>query len=122
VYEELDRVMSNPDNVIMSEGLSDVLNVASVHEQTLTLNDATYMCTMQSAKLLSMATHKWEFRLEVPGLDFGDIAMVPEAAFNYGGRTFADLSSIELICEHPDNFLILALREIVIAEEDLSNE
>ena len=122
MYEELDRVMSNPDNVIMSEGLSDVLNVASVHEQTLTLNDATYMCTMQSAKLLSMATHKWEFRLEVPGLDFADVAMVPETVFSYGERTFADVSSIEMICEHPDNFLILALREIVITEEDLSYE
>ena len=120
--DEVERVMTNPDNVIMSDGLSEVLNAATVYEQNLVLNDVTFMCNMRSAKLLSLEYREWEFELEVVGLDFTVIAAIPEVFFNYGERTFANMRAVEIIRREPDNFLILALREIVITEEDLSDE
>jgi len=118
---EIDRVMSNPDNVIMSHDLNNLFESEIVTDQTITMDDLTFVCKIKSAKLLSAQDRRWEFKLTVPALNFSDIAGIPNITYTHGDRTFSKLESLEMICEDVSKFLILVLKEIITSEEK-SNE
>ena len=115
---EIDRVLSNPDNLIVSDDLDSLLGSEMTVDQTVVLDEMAFVCSLKTAKLLSAQDRRWEFKLEVPGLEFGDIAGIPSVSFNHGPHTFAKLESLEMICNDGTKCLVLVLKEIITSEED----
>ena len=71
--EEFDRVLSNPENVIISDELRGLLD--EYHEEDnvavdLSISDSTYQCKLKS---YSRSTTGIKISLELPQMDFGKI-------------------------------------------------
>ena len=117
---EIDRVLTNPDNLIMSDDLDSLFGSEISVDQTVVLDDMTFVCGLKTAKLLCALDKRWEFELEVPGLEFGDVIGIPSVSFKYGSYTFAEMESLEMICEDATKFLVLILNEIITREEEVN--
>ena len=98
IEDEVQRVMSNPDHVIMSDDLA--LALADVEEaagEYLSLDENTFVCELQQAKRHTKTS--WEFELVVHGLSFGDFVSFERAVFQYNDMQFLLTDQFEFISE-----------------------
>ena len=115
---ELDRVLTNPEHVIISDTLQELLPSESNLSQSLFLDGSEYVCTLKSATLINASTRTWKFVLEVPGIGFQDIAAFPEMGFVYGSLKFSDFQGIEFETSNLETQCVtLVLRQIINLEE-----
>ena len=118
---EMDRILGNPEHVIMSQDLENTVRPETKKDQTLLLDGEGFVCTLRGASLLQMKTRTWQFCLEVPGLDFSDICDVKNIQFRYGKRIFSELEGLEFESENLGTTqLSLTLSDIVNTEESES--
>ena len=96
--DEVQRVMSNPDHVIMSDDLASVLSdIEAGSTEYLSLDDNTLVCELQVAKRLTRTL--WEFELVVHGLTFKEFVSFERAIFQYGDMQFLLTDQFEFINE-----------------------
>jgi hypothetical protein len=119
---EINRVLANPDNVIMSEELGALFPPAEEFDQFLVISDEHFVCRLKSARLTYPFTKTWEFEFEVPGLDFVDIIEAPNIVFSYKETAFTKPKKLLYTSEEGCTFLKLELSEIVIDDEEDSHE
>tara|TARA_Y100001963_G_scaffold66327_1_gene92438 strand:+ start:130 stop:474 length:345 start_codon:yes stop_codon:yes gene_type:complete len=94
IDNEIQRVLTNPDHVIMSEELEIALGNDSP-DGYLSLDDNLLMCELLSAKRNSKTS--WELQLSVPGLTFQDFVSFEKAVFQFGDLTFLLTDEFEFV-------------------------
>ena len=94
IESEIQRVLENPDHVIMSEELELSLGNEAVAEY-LELDNNLLICEVLSAKRNSKTS--WKFQLKVPGLTFQDFASFEKATFQYGDFYFLLTDNFEFV-------------------------
>ena len=94
IENEVDRVLKNPDHVIMSDGLEISLSSDSF-EEYLDLDNNVLVCELISAKRHSKSS--WELQLSVPGITFHDFASLDKAVFHHDNFTFLLTDNFEFI-------------------------
>ena len=115
---EFHRILSNPDNVIMSDDLKDSFGSYETADQELMIDGYAFVCILKSALLLNRQDRAWKFVLEVPGLVFKDIASLPEISFSYDDVMFSNLQGLEFESENLDaQRVTLLLSEIIKLKE-----
>ncbi len=116
---ELNRVLGNPDNIIMSDALKEVVEPYEALDQELLLDGHAFVCSLRSAVLLNQHDRMWKFVLEVPGLVFKDVLTATEILFSYDKILFANLQGLEFESENIDTQRVtLTFNEIFKVEED----
>lgn len=119
MISEFERVMANPDNVIMSDDLRSSVSSLKEADQELLIDGYAYVCTLKSASLLNPLDKRWKFVLEVPGLVFKDIASLPEVILTYDDMEFSELQGLEFIAENLETQRVtLVLKQIIKLKED----
>ena len=115
---EFERILENPDHVIMSDDLRSSITSLETADQELLIDGYAFVCTLKSAVLLSRQDKRWKFVLEVPGLVFKDIAALPSIVLTYDGIKFSGLEGLEFESENLDaQRVTLILKEIIKTEE-----
>ena len=94
------------------------MGVDTTNDPTITFAGMTFICSLKSAQLLNAGDKVWEFELEVPGLDFSDVAPIPEIIFSYGEHRFGFMRSLKVVYEGATKYLVLSLEEIINKEEN----
>ena len=97
IEDEVHRVMSNPDNVIMSDDLVLALGDEDNSEEYLSLDENVFVCEVQRAKRNTRSS--WEFQIVVHGLTFRDFVSFETAIFQYGTMKFLLTDQLEFINE-----------------------
>ena len=114
---ELNRIMQNPDHVIMSDDLSDSLDVLTSDTQLLEIDGRAFVAILISAKSHDTATGNWEIQVSVPGLSFDDVATAKKFSFCYNDLQLGGSGSVEFTREGVDRFLTLSLKRIFSKDE-----
>jgi len=114
---ELDRILQNPDHVIMSDNLSDSLGVLTPDEQLLEIDGRAFVAALINAKSDDTVTGNWKIEVSVPGLSFDDVATAREFSFYYNDLHLSGTGSLEFKLEGVDRFLILSLKRIFNKDE-----
>jgi len=88
---------TSSEHVIMSEGLSIDLGEEYSLEQSLKIDEASFVCTVRRAKITkpSGESPEWELELEVPGLSLVDLLEFDRIVLHYNNVQFCALSEIE---------------------------
>ena len=117
---EIDRVLANPEHMIMSADLENEFHAdPSTVSPLLNLDGASYVCTLVSATLLKPETRRWEFLLEVPGIQFEDIITLPNIQFEYGDSLFGEVEDLKIEMKNLEaRYVLLSLREIIKEETE----
>ena len=97
IDDEIERVLSNPDHVIMSEELELTLGASDTvsSEAYLDLDSNLLVCELLSAKRNSKTS--WEFEISVPGLTFQDFALFEKAIFQFEDLVFLLTDEFEFV-------------------------
>jgi hypothetical protein len=114
---ELDRILQNPDHVILSDELSDSLNILTPDAQLLEIDGRAFAAILISAKSQDTVTGNWEIEVSVPGLSFDDVAVARKFLFHYNDLQMIGSGSVEFKLEGVDRFLILSLKRIFNKDE-----
>ncbi len=115
---EFERILENPDHVIMSDDLRGSITSLETADQELLIDGYSFVCALKSAVLLSRQDRRWKFVLEVPGLVFKDIASLPSIILTYDDIKFSGLEGLEFESENLDTQRVtLILKEIIKTEE-----
>jgi len=93
--DEMNRVLANPDHIIMSDGLELSLGELDVTEY-LELDSNLLICELLSVKR-NLNLNSWEFHLIVPGLTFQDFVSFDRAIFRHGDLSFLLIDKFEFI-------------------------
>ena len=123
---EFDRVLNNPDHVIMSDELADQitslnekfdLDISASDTQLLEIDGRAFVASLVKAKRLDSITDTWEVFISVPGLAFDDIVDAEQFLFSYNDTQFTGAAHVEFALEGLDRFLTLTLRRILTKDE-----
>jgi len=114
---EFDRILENPDHVILSDELTDSLNILTPDTQLLEIDGRAFVAILVSAKRHDTVTDNWEIEMSVPGLSFDDVAQAREFLFCYNDLQLSGSESVEFKLEGVDRFLILSLKRIFNKDE-----
>jgi len=119
---EVERVLSNPDNLIMSEELSTMLSGDESPTQSLVLDGDSYACVLVRGELLDHVCHEWKFLLQVPTIEFDRLLDLPTIEFVYGDKKFSNVGDVAFFVEDGMSFLSLQLNQIIIDGGGSSDE
>lgn len=98
---EFDRVLGNPDHVIMSQELQDSLPKPNESEdQILMVDGMGYVSILKSATLVNSNTPIWKFTLEVPGIRFKDLMSLKNIEFHYDSLIFKKVKEMSFETEN----------------------
>lgn len=119
---EVERVLSNPDNLIMSEELSTILSGDESPTQSLVLDGDALACILVRGELLDYACRAWKFLLQVPMIEFDRLLDLPSIEFMHGDKKFSNADDITFFIEDGMSFLSLQLNQIIIDGGGSSDE
>tara|TARA_Y100000034_G_scaffold110835_1_gene143338 strand:- start:2307 stop:2654 length:348 start_codon:yes stop_codon:yes gene_type:complete len=85
IEDEVQRILQNPDHVIMSDGLELSMGETSASEY-LEIDNNLLVCNLLSAKRNSKLS--WDLNISVPGLTFQDFASFEKIIFRHNDLTF----------------------------------
>jgi len=114
---ELDRILQNPDHVILSDELSDSLDILTPDAQMLEIDGRAFVATLVNAKCHDTVTGNWKIQVSVPGLSFDDVATAREFLFCYNDLQLSGSELVEFKLEGVERFLILSLKRIFNKDE-----
>jgi len=114
---ELDRILQNPDHVILSDSLSEDLDILTSDTQLLEIDGRTFVASLMNAKSYDTITGNWKIQVSVPGLSFDDVASAKKFLFCYNDLQLGGSGPIEFEREGVDRFLTLSLKRIFSKDE-----
>ena len=119
---EFDRVMSNPDHVIMSDDLASQiggteLDVLAIDTQLLEIDGQAFVASLTRAERVDAIDNLWRISISVPGLTFDAIADAKHFEFQYNTLRLSGTEIVEFVRDGPDRFITLALKRILTEDE-----
>ena len=92
-----ETLLESPDHIIMSEGLDLDLGETLSIEQTLTIDESRFICSMTKIKKMQVSgSSRWEIEIEVPGLSLIDLVNFEKMIFQYDEIEFHSSKEFEL--------------------------
>ena len=119
--EEYNRVLSNPDNVIVSEGLEDILSEAFVGPDTsvlLNIGDDVHIAELMSFSR-SGKSHKFELSLQP--LSVKNLSFIKKIFLTVDGIKFICGNSFEYVIHDGKSILILNDVYLISERDDGQN-
>ena len=123
IMDEFERVMQNPDHVIMSDGLSDLLQHQESYLQILSIDNQPFTCEVRKAKKYFPKNRswnsdpEWEFEIFVSGLTFSQVIDTQKITLQIDDLNFQASSSFELVKDSDSYLIIFTARRIVNSDE-----
>ena len=114
---ELDLILHNPDHVIISDDLTNSIDILMSDTQMLEIDGQVFVATLMNAKSHDTITGIWEIQVSVPGLSFDDVATAKEFSFRYNDLQLGGSGPVEFTREGVDRFLSLSLKRILNKDE-----
>jgi len=119
---ELDRVMTNPDHVIISDDLASQLDGVEldtllIDTQLLEIDGAAFVASLVRAERVDAIDNTWKISVSVPGLTFDTIAVAQHFEFQYNNLRLAGTEIVDFVLEGTDRFITLGLKRILTEDE-----
>jgi hypothetical protein len=98
---EFDRVLSNPDHVIMSQELQNSIpETLDPEDQILMVDGVGYVVILKNALIHDASSSVWKFILEAPGIRFRDLVSLNNVEFHYDNLVFKQMKELSFETEN----------------------